>query len=361
MQVYLWQICCWIQSHKYKTLYAGKEFAPKQLLIIITHMPRQPVEFHHSRAKKWLKGTKSERYLKLQKERVWSNRRYSSTKYDTALTSTVSLAMSNMSGRPGKMLHLISLGWFKYCLEALSAQVGPKSLALKQYNMPCANLGIRLSRQSDRNIQQINVTKGFSSASNLMGHEMAGCLLMKLFAMHTTYFHGIFAVGTKQKKAKGKQRLCSEKHIGDWILVVTSLLTWYQWMKQPTISKKQVKGSHAAVQWLMRIIATVAPRTGGTTNSKIKGHLVLHICEDILDHGVPDNVNHAYAESAHVTLANVTSGNTQKRAVLFTKQAAHRYIKNLVVSLASADVKNDIKLKDRLLGTCSAWDPTYRW
>jgi hypothetical protein len=24
-------------------------------------------------------------------------------------------------------------------------------------------------------------------------------------------------------------------------------------------------------------------------------------------------------------------------------------------------VKNDIKLKDRLLGTCSAWDPTYRW
>ena len=114
MQVYLWQICCWIQSHKYKTLYAGKEFAPKQLLIIITHMPRQPVEFHHSRAKKWLKGTKSERYLKLQKERVWSNRRYSSTKYDTALTSTVSLAMSNMSGRPGKMLHLISLGWFKY-------------------------------------------------------------------------------------------------------------------------------------------------------------------------------------------------------------------------------------------------------
>jgi hypothetical protein len=37
---------------------------------------------------------------------------------------------------------------------------------------------------------------------------------------------------------------------------------------------------------------------------------------------------------------------------LFTKQAAHRDIKNLVVSLASADVKKDIKLKDRVLGTC---------
>jgi hypothetical protein len=33
---------------------------------------------------------------------------------------------------PGEMLHLISLGWFKYCLEAFSAQAGPKSVALKQ-------------------------------------------------------------------------------------------------------------------------------------------------------------------------------------------------------------------------------------
>jgi hypothetical protein len=83
------------------------------------------------------------------------------------------------------------------------------------------------------------------------------------------------------------------------------------------------------------------------TNNTIKRHLVLHICEDILDHGVPDNVNSAYAESAHITLAKVTSQNTQKRALSFTKQAAHRYIENLVVSLASADVKNYIKSKDR--------------
>ncbi|KAI2495724.1 hypothetical protein MHU86_18783 [Fragilaria crotonensis] len=241
---------------------------------------------------------------------------------------------------PGEMLHLISLGWFKYCLEAFSAQAGPKSLALKQYDMLCANLGIRLSRQSDRDIPRINFTKGFSSASNLMGHEMAGCLLVKLFAMHTTYFRGIFAIG-KKRKAEDEQRLRNEKHVTDWILVVSSLLTWYQWMKQPTISKRQVKGSHAAVQWLMRFIATVAPRIGGMTNNTIKRHLVLHLCEDILDHGVPDNVNSAYAESAHITLAKITSRNTQKRAVSFTKQAAHRYVENLVVSLASADVNND--------------------
>jgi hypothetical protein len=83
-----------------------------------------------------------------------------------------------------------------------------------------------------------------------MGHEMAGCLLVKLFAMHTTYFRGIFAIG-KKRKAEDEQRLRNEKHVADWILVVSSLLTWFQWMKQPTILKRQVKGSHAAVQWLI--------------------------------------------------------------------------------------------------------------
>ena len=70
-------------------------------------------------------------------------------------------------------------------------------------------------------------------------------------------------------KAEDEQRLRNEKHVADWILVVSSLLTWYQWMKQLTISKRQVKGSHAAVQWLMCFIATVAPCIGEMTNNAI--------------------------------------------------------------------------------------------
>ncbi|KAI2489638.1 hypothetical protein MHU86_24951 [Fragilaria crotonensis] len=115
-------------------------------------------------------------------------------------------------------------------------------------------------------------------------------------------------------------------------------------MDEATIhSKKMVKRSHVAVQWLMRVVAEVAPRPGAMGNNTIKTHLVLHLCEDILDHGVPENVNSSYAESAHIPLAKVTSRNTQKRAVSFTKQAAHRYVENLVVSLASADMDTDRK------------------
>jgi hypothetical protein len=86
-------------------------------------------------------------------------------------------------------------------------------------------------------------------------------------------------------------------------------------MKQPTIAEKQIKGSHIAVQRLIRLMATVAPSTTGMTNKTIKKWVLL-LCADILiQHGVPDNVNSASPESANVLLAKITSMNTQKRDV----------------------------------------------
>jgi hypothetical protein len=96
-------------------------------------------------------------------------------------------------------------------------------------------------------------------------------------------------------------------------LALSSLLQWHQWMK-----------SQYAVQWLMRNVANVCLRQTGMGTNTIKNHQVLHICEDILDHGVPENVNSAYAESAHIPLSKMTARNTQKRAKTFTKQAAEQ-------------------------------------
>jgi hypothetical protein len=166
-----------------------------------------------------------------------------------------------------------------------------------------------------------------------MGHEMTGCLLVKLFALQTSYFRSIFEVGKKDATPGADQRFRYKNHIQDWIDVVSPLLAWHQWMKQPTISKKLVRRSHACMQWLMCSVTEVAPRPVGMTNNTIKRHSVLHLCEDILDHGVPDNVNSAYAKSAHIPLAKFTSRNTQKRAVSFTKQAAHRMLRTLLYHL----------------------------
>jgi hypothetical protein len=100
-----------------------------------------------------------------------------------------------------------------------------------------------------------------------MGHDIAGCLLVKLFALQSTYFRIIFSVGSKENvAAPGEQRLQNETHISDWTLFVSSLLTWQQWMKQPTIAKKQIKGptrpsnrkysSSASILVTLQIMAT---------------------------------------------------------------------------------------------------------
>lgn len=250
---------------------------------------------------------------------------------------------------PGEMLHLISLGWFKYCLAAFAGQAGkPGTIPVKKYDSLCATIGLRLSRQSDRNVPRTNFPKGFSSGTNLMGHEFTGCLLVKLFALHTTSFTHIFP------KRKGDdpnlKQLRNPNHVTDWILVVSSLLQWHQWMKQSHISKSQVSKSQLAVQWLMRRVAEVSPRPKGMGTNTIKTHLVLHLREDMLDHGVPQNVNSAYAESAHIPLAKETARKTQRRASSFTKQAAQRYVENLAISLASSDMVSDV---ERILNVTS--------
>jgi hypothetical protein len=91
------------------------------------------------------------------------------------------------------MLHLVSLGWFKYCLEAFASQAGGEEcLALKRYDRLCVSIGTQLSRHSDRDLPRMNFPKGFSSGTNLMGHKITGCLMVKLFALHTTRFRQIF-------------------------------------------------------------------------------------------------------------------------------------------------------------------------
>ena len=48
---------------------------------------------------------------------------------------------------PGEMLHLVLLGWFKYCLEASASQTGGKNArARKRYDRLCALIGTHSCR-----------------------------------------------------------------------------------------------------------------------------------------------------------------------------------------------------------------------
>ena len=49
------------------------------------------------------------------------------------------------------------------------------------------------------------------SGTNLMGHEITGCLLVKLFALHTTEFKNIFP--TKEPPPKQKAKLVEDSNV----------------------------------------------------------------------------------------------------------------------------------------------------
>jgi hypothetical protein len=81
--------------------------------------------------------------------------------------------------------------------------------------------------------------------------------------------------------------------IADWKLLLTSLLEWWAWMKQPHIDRRCVKRSVYVTSFLLRRLREVAPRHDGMKNNTVKTHLVLHMLEDIKDLGVPEIFNSA--------------------------------------------------------------------
>jgi hypothetical protein len=152
-----------------------------------------------------------------------------------------------------------------------------------------------------------------------------------LFALHTSRYSEIFSERARYRSESG---LGNKAHITDWINLLSSLLQWQEWLKQEEIPVHIVSKSTESVKWLMQMMKSVAPREEGMGYNTIKFHLPLHLADDILNHGVPQNVNSAFAESAHIPIAKDTTRNTQKRKATFTIQAANRYVEDLAVGIS---------------------------
>lgn len=250
---------------------------------------------------------------------------------------------------PGEILHLVLLGWFKYVVQSFFKQIGQNSVPGRKYVVLCRDIAAQLARQSDRSIPRITCND-FSSASNIPGHEYSGILLIMLLALETSRYGEIF----DRARALSVQGGHADKHpghdcfIADWKLLLTSLLEWWAWMKQPHIDRRIARRSVYATSFLLRLLKKVSPRHDGMKNNTIKTHLVLHMSEDIENFGVPEIFNSAYAESAHIPIAKKTVRNTQKRNKTYTIQAAHRYVENLAVSHANRQVSAEASRRNPL-------------
>ena len=262
---------------------------------------------------------------------------------------------------PAEILHLMMLGWFKYTVRSFFRQIGEKTIACRKYVRLCLDISSQLGRQSDREIPRIT-TNDFSSASNIPGHEYAGVLLIMLLAFETSRYGEIFDRSRLLAVHRGQKdkRPGHDNFIADWKLLLSSLLEWWAWMKQPQISRKHAQRSKYATAYLLRLLKSVAPNFDGMKNNTVKTHLVLHMADDIQDFGVPEVFNSAYAESAHIPIAKKTVRNTQKRNATFELQAAQRYAENLAISHANRqvsmeDAENGVRWDDGVGGNRQQW------
>jgi hypothetical protein len=183
----------------------------------------------------------------------------------------------------------------------------------KKYDTLLLDINKWLRRQRDNNVPSTSTKKGFSSTVNNPGHDYSGCLFVMLISFYTSRFREIFKKSRASLKVSDKDKALSHPgFVKDWRTLVSSLLEWHAWLKQPEIRRTSVCKSVFATFHLMCLLWYVAPRlTGGMKCNTIKTHLVLHIHEDILNFGVPEVLNSSYAESGHITICKDTT--KQKR------------------------------------------------
>jgi hypothetical protein len=199
-----------------------------------------------------------------------------------------------------------------------------------------------LGQQSDNYVPSTSTKKGFSSTANIPGHKYAGCLFVILILFYNSRFRESFESSCASGKVSNKLKALSNTgFVKDWTTLVSSLLEWHAWLKQPEILHVYLCGHVRLCQHFppdaSSLVCCPSPYWWHKSNT-IKTHLVLHIHEGILNFGVPEVMNISYAESGHITICKDTTRNTQNRSQTFTVQAALRYVENLAMNCASTVV-----------------------
>ena len=226
---------------------------------------------------------------------------------------------------PIDMLHMVLLGIFKYVKNEFFVQVGPTSVAAAKINGLCTFIGKLFARQSDRDLPKTQFGQGIIKGK-LMGKEMSGVILLLAAVLQT-------AAG---KKIISKQRgsdLKDEIVYTDWILLLETLLQWEAYMKLEQMQTKHVKRLEKKHRYLFHLLKRVMKRTSGMGMRLVKLHALLHLCLDILNHGVPLNVDTSDNEE-HWKPTKVAAKLTQKDMRVFERQTATRLVEFDLLDLA---------------------------
>ena len=161
-----------------------------------------------------------------------------------------------------------------------------------------------------------------------MAKDYRGVLLIILTIVRSTK-------GRKILQKRGNFR--DQRDLDDWILLVELLLEWESYLNEPIMQKKHVKRLARKHRYIMYVMRRVAQRNKGMGLKLLKFHMILHICEDIIQLGVPLEYDTSANESMHKP-SKKASKMTQRAADTFNFQTATRLVEFNLLDLAMAEI-----------------------
>ena len=232
---------------------------------------------------------------------------------------------------PMELLHWIQLGQYKYTRDMLFEQTGEGKMG-KDLNDYCCALGPMFQRQSDKSFPRCHFTNTIMKGI-LMAHEMTGVILLILVAMRSTRGRQIMIDNAKYQKQKDYFR-----HISDWIMLLELQLELISWLKSPTMKVSDVEHFRVKCREYMCLYRLVGKRIKGMQFKTMNFHGMLHVAEDILNFGVPNNVDTKSDEHHHRDDKKATK-RTQHRPDNFEIQSMERIVDRRAVQYGIAELK----------------------
>ena len=137
---------------------------------------------------------------------------------------------------------------------------------------------------------------------------------------------------------KRKKWFRKEWVVKDWVMFLEMLLEWEAYLCEEQMKVAHVKRLDKKLRYLMYIMRNVASRTKGMGLKLMKFHAIVHLFHDILQYGVPKEVDTGSNESHHKPV-KVAAKNTQKNESTFTFQTAQRLDELKLIAYAMSEIR----------------------
>ena len=236
---------------------------------------------------------------------------------------------------PADMLHTILLGLLRYTRLIFYEMVGPTSEKSKLIDALAKIYCREFTRQSDRSLPNTNFSKGIRGGGKLMAKECRGIILVMLAVFRSSKGRELL-----EHRSKHFQ---NDAHKDDWILLLETLLEWEAYLNSEVMLIRHVKRLEKKHRYILYLMRKVANRKGGMGLKLLKFHVVLHLFDDILNFGVPQEFDTSANEGHHRT-GKRAAELTQKEASNFQCQTAVRMTEFHLLELAMAEIEGGIRL-----------------